>query len=682
MPKLSTMTRARIFSSLVLGLGGAAAAVALGAVSAGATTTCDAAISTASGGTCEITGYAGFAAIAGHSGENLVNTYYKGLGVDAATNTITATVDTRQGASAPAIAAGDTILVLENQGALTSVVANPNPVDNGSFPRAAQSYGSVSGLTAGTYQLLTVKSVSVAGSTTTITTGQSINPAIAAVAAGALGATSFQSVTDFQVVRVPSIVGDAVLKSSLTALPWSAAAGDGGVFALSVSGQLNMNGMNIDVNGEGFAGGAAPYLGSAANGPDAYPYDGLSYPGSLNANGQKGEGVSGTPNQTAQPVVDPSTYLSEYPSYVDSYPTGDFGMGALGNAGGGSTNPDAAGSAGSTGNSGPYNDESTGGGGGANGGAGGQGGYSFASGLNEGGYGGHPLSASSSTLFFGGGGGGGSIFNDPTDAGSGGAGGGAVLLQLGGITGAGTISANGAAGSSTAQWADGGSGGGAGGTIVVQTSGLCDSVTSSLQLVADGGAGGNAATQAVESIFQTASGAIDMNGVATGPGGGGGGGAILTNLSATGAVAGGPADYTVFGAAFLPQAAVTGPISHLPLGPTPPSPTAPQAYGATAGGSGTVNAIAAGALPAASTTACVLPTTTTVASVNSASTPTTQAVVTAQTTVVTVPATRTGAPLASDGWLAIFALGGAGGAAIAFPWRSLARRGTHFAARD
>jgi len=80
-------------------------------------------------------------------------------------------------------------------------------------------------------------------------------------------ATTTQGQRRFQVIRVPRYT-DASLSSStaLTATAWSTTTtatvglGTGGVVALDVAGELDLNGGTIDVSGQGFRGGGGRLL--------------------------------------------------------------------------------------------------------------------------------------------------------------------------------------------------------------------------------------------------------------------------------------------------------------------------------------------------------------------------------------------------------------------------------------
>ena len=220
-----------------------------------------------------------------------------------------------------------------------------------------------------------------------------------------------------------------------------------------------------------------------------------------NLNGNKGEGLAGTPRYVLNPVT--NTLLD---TGVEGYPNGSRARGAPGNAGGGGTDGNPA-----------SNDQNSGGGGGGNGGSGGQGGNSWSSNLAVGGFGGKAAPASLSALFMGGGGGSGSRNNGSGVQGSGGAGGGIVIIRAGQSAGTGTVTANGRAG--TASDNDGAGGGGAGGTVIVMTA---SGTLSGVSVSASGGNGGNAWPAQAPGT---------NNSAAHGPGGGGGGGIVYTNVA-------------------------------------------------------------------------------------------------------------------------------------------------------
>jgi hypothetical protein len=201
----------------------------------------------------------------------------------------------------------------------------------------------------------------------------------------------------------------------------------------------------------------------------------------------------------------------------------------------------------------------SGGGGGSNWAAGGTGGNSENTTDGNravGGLGGAPINYTDyGHLVLGGGGGAG--HGDGASGRAGGAGGGVVFIRCAASTGSGAINASGVTAQATTT--DGAGGGGAGGTIYFRVAG-----NTTTSLLAVGGTGGT------------------VGNTTAGPGGGGGGGYILTQRgsgSPTLNVAGG------------------NPGSQ-------PSPVVPggTSYGATAGGSGTINQLSGGlTVPAAPT---------------------------------------------------------------------------------
>ena len=82
--------------------------------------------------------------------------------------------------------------------------------------------------------------------------------------------------------------------AALTAPAWNGTLG--GVLAIDVASQLNMNSNTFDVSGLGFRGGAGRILGGAGPGTLATDYLTLA---TAAANGSKGEGIAGTPRYIA-----------------------------------------------------------------------------------------------------------------------------------------------------------------------------------------------------------------------------------------------------------------------------------------------------------------------------------------------------------------------------------------------
>ena len=243
----------------------------------------------------------------------------------------------------------------------------------------------------------------------------------------------------------------------------------------------------------------------------------------------KGEGIAGTPryvhNDTNPTDTDRGTLVD---NGTEGYPTGDFGRGAPGNAGGGGATVSNAGR------------DNGGGGGGGNGAAGGYGAYGWRgagwagipasyAGIDDlrGAGGAAFASASSARLVMGGGGGAGDGNNNTDDPirSSGGAGGGIVMVRAGSISGAGTISADGAR-APDQPGNDAAGGGGAGGSVIVIAQ---NNTVGSLTVNARGGRGGDSYT---------------TGNVAHGGGGGGGGGVVYTSGAAAIDVSAGAAGNT------------------------------------------------------------------------------------------------------------------------------------------
>ena len=601
--------KTRLVLSVALGTIGVGSATLFGFGSAFAETSgCSLGIgASATNGTCEVSGISS-------TGGYLVNSYFAATAINGS-NSVTVAPDSRNVINGQ-LQSGETVMLVQDQGATVNTTASLS----GTLSSETTTYGEVQTTAAGDYQILTVGNFVSGTNVVTFTSAIDSNFKISANPA-----------SNFQLITVPNIQGDATLEQSLTALSWNSKAGDGGIFALMVSGQLNMNGKSIDVSGKGFSGGVGYSLSGDSNYSGSYPQLNLSTPGADNVNGQKGEGIYGTPN------LSPSYNSSSFTNYVDGYSVGDFGMGALGNAGGGGTDPNQK-----------SNDENTGGGGGGNGGTGGNGGYSWATGFDLGGRGGYSIasSANSPSLVLGGGGGAGTINNaEPSGAGSGGAGGGIIYLQLGGISGPGTISANGGNGITTPN-NDGSGGGGAGGTVYLQTSALCDNV-SGLTIDATGGNGGD--TWSSQSLFPpaattSASDMTNVNGNAHGPGGGGGGGMLYTNLTAPqNSLVGGEPGTTTQGSgiAISEGIAYSPSVLSIPTRFSGPLTLTQLNYGAAAGDPGVSVGLSSGPRPSSSTLECVVPIPTTV--------PTTSTTVVTTTTVpptTTIPPTTTTLPSA------------------------------------
>ena len=422
----------------------------------------------------------------------VVNRYFPGqtaaLGAGQASTTLIVGAGVGAGG---ALAADDLVLVIQMQGAQ---IDSTNTDSYGDGVAGGEARGNLAtNLVAGQYEYARVSSV----------TGSTIGLVGSGANAGLVNSYQNSSATAttgqyrYQLIRVPQY-STAVISAATppTARAWNGTTG--GVVVFDAATTLDLNGSTIDVSGLGFRPGLQRRR-SGATGLTNADYRSVT---ASAANGQKGEGIAGTPVWRT----------GDADTVGDGYPNGDFARGAAGNAGGGGTDgrPSA-------------NDENSGGGGGGNGGLGGRGGNSWNSNLPVGGNGGGTVAGGATRVVMGGGGGAGSD-NDAVLDSSGGAGGGIVLIRSGAITGSGTISANGLTGQVSGQ--DGAGGAGAGGSVAVLTSATgAASGMSGLTINARGGTGGN-----------------EVHPSPHGPGGGGGGGRIVTTVApAATNVAGGAA---------------------------------------------------------------------------------------------------------------------------------------------
>jgi hypothetical protein len=396
------------------------------------------------------------------------------------------------------ISPSDILLIIQMQGAEIDF-SNANTYGSGSAP-AGRGYLSTQ-LMAGNMEFIVANnSVPVTGGTLNLTSA--LTKSYQNSAFGTYGQYSYQ------VIRVP-LYYQISIGTTLTVPGWNGSTG--GVLILATTDVLNMNGHQINATGAGFRGGGGR-KSSSGSGTNT-DYTALS---SANAGGSKGEGIAGTPR-----------YLNNSGTLLDNtlegYPGGSYDRGAPGNAGGGGTDGLPS-----------FNSNNSGGGGGSNGGLGGGGGNSWSSNLPRGGKCGATFAqVSASRLVMGGGGGAGSTdggTGTPTNgfASSGTAGGGIVILNIGGLSGTGTINANGDA-PNTTLLNDGGGGAGAGGSVLIIGGGSLTGLT-----VHANGANGASNTG---------------GGSPHGPGGGGGGGVIYstTALNASSTANGGAAGTTSSG---------------------------------------------------------------------------------------------------------------------------------------
>lgn len=335
--------------------------------------------------------------------------------------------------------------------------------------------------------------------------------------------TNTQGRRSFQIIRVPQYI-DATLTATVNAPPWNG--NTGGIVALDIARNLNLNSQSINVDGLGFRGGGGRDR-SVTDGVNRYRWDNDT------RHASKGEGIAGTPryvsNKTEPNTGNPASITDNGSSWrgypTGSSSTGDFARGAPGNAGGGGIFWNGS-------------SDNGGGAGGGNGGTGGRGGAGWRSFGYTGvaadysnlpekkwGFGGSTIPASVGQIVLGGGGGAGDNNNNSTATLSSGAnGGGIVLIRAHNITGTGSISARGARAADN-PLNDGAGGGGAGGSIVV----ISRNSSATLDLDVRGGRGGDA---------------WPTGGSAHGTGGGGGGGVIISSSSYSTQLSGGVAGDT------------------------------------------------------------------------------------------------------------------------------------------
>lgn len=230
----------------------------------------------------------------------------------------------------------------------------------------------------------------------------------------------------WQLVRVPQLES-LTLDRDGQALPWDGFTG--GVLALDVRRELDLNGHTLSVAGAGFRGGPAVSLQGALGRPGDWRYTTPSAQDrevGYGHHASKGEGLAGTP-----------TMLT---AGGKGYPHGDMGRGAPANAGGGGNGLDLS------------HRKLGHGGGGGNGQAGEPGQPD-----EGGGQGGH---ASPQALVMGGGGG--AAARRSGQGGEGGPGGGVMVIRAARLEGPGNLDLRGSAGHPAGT---AGGGGGAGGTL-------------------------------------------------------------------------------------------------------------------------------------------------------------------------------------------------------------------------
>jgi len=488
---------------------------------------------------CALPGNDGSLSISG-----VVNTYFAAAAGTYGPASSSIALTDRQGA-APNIGPGDLVLVIQMQCA-TIDFSDSLAYGSGVNAEPASGYvDPVGSCLAGRHEYVRAGPGSSAGSLDL--TGSPLQATyVQAVATTTTGRRAMQ------VIRVPQYQ-DLTLAGAVTASPWNGLTG--GIVALDVAGTLDLNGQGVTVDGLGFRGGGGKTQ-AAGDTQQRFRWDDTT------RHASKGEGIAGTPrfvSEKRSPDSGATAAITDLGALWGGYPTGtartgDYARGAPGTAGGG----------------GAYwsgSSDNGGGGGGGNGGPGGRGGAGWRSGGYGGilpdysnlvdkkwGFGGSGfLAAGMTRVVLGGGGGAGDNNNNSVAAqSSGAAGGGIVMLRVGRLIGAGTLSARGARAADN-PLNDGAGGGGAGGSVVVVAP-LWE--VTSLTVNAQGGRGGDA---------------WPTGGAAHGTGGGGGGGVVITSGPATVDVVGGASGVTT----------------------TADSPPGGPAHGAEAGASGFASVVAA-----------------------------------------------------------------------------------------
>jgi uncharacterized repeat protein (TIGR01451 family) len=431
-------------------------------------------------------------AVPNNSVSGTVNTYYPGT-ANVAAGATKIPVGAATGAGA-AIAAGNLLLVIQMQD------ASINDSNTVAYGNGYTGQGFTALNSAGDFEFVKATGPIAAGSVPIAGAGTGGGLVFAYHSAAA---SNNAGQSTYQVIVVPQYT-TATFNSTTPpqALPWNGSTG--GVLVLDTSSTLTLNGAVVSVDGMGFRGAAGLQLngGVGGNNTDYFHAAPATYTGVVEngVDSVKGEGIAGTPLW----VESGGTYsktTSRYPS--GSGADGSSGRGAPGNAGAGGTDADPV-----------ANTQNAGGGGGANGGAGGFGGDSWSTNLSIGGEGGTIFPATINRVAMGGGGGAGTRNNSDGDklASSGAAGGGIIIIRTFGLSGTGTLTANGIS-AYNGTLNDAGGGGGAGGSIIVLSA---NGGESGLTLNANGGNGGNAWEIEPYSL-----------GNRHGPGGGAGGGVVL-----------------------------------------------------------------------------------------------------------------------------------------------------------
>jgi hypothetical protein len=212
------------------------------------------------------------------------NTYWPGTAnANAGQKNITLGGYNAAGSNVP-IAAGDMVMIIQIQGADINT-SNSDAYGDGITGGDGSGYLYNANLSAGylEYGIATNAIPAGAGPYTLTLADNLVN---SYVNSDYVAGTSGQR--RFQVIRVPQY-SSLQLTANITVTPWNGRTG--GVFAVTVAGAMDFNNFKIDAKGKGFRGGAGRQLGGAGTGANT---DFVTTAANL-ANGQKGEGVAGTP---------------------------------------------------------------------------------------------------------------------------------------------------------------------------------------------------------------------------------------------------------------------------------------------------------------------------------------------------------------------------------------------------
>src|SRR6202521_48541 len=243
----------------------------------------------------------------------VVNSYYPAT-ASAAAGATSITVGAPLAGGGPAIAAGDLLLVIQMQD------ADINGSNSNAYGDGATGHGSTALNSTGMYEYVMATSAVSGLGVVTIAGGLKNNYDFSTTVTGTHGFRTFQ------VIRVPQY-SSATLTGTLKAVAWNGAVHAGGVLAIDVAGQLNLNAQTVSVDQLGFKGAlGVPQGGGAGTGTD------YGRPTGGGAHGYKGEGVAGTPRYLYDAIN--NAQVLPLPG-ADGYPSGDAARGAPGTAGGG-----------------------------------------------------------------------------------------------------------------------------------------------------------------------------------------------------------------------------------------------------------------------------------------------------------------------------------------------------------